>query len=325
MNPSFWQSLPRPIIGLAPMDGVTDPAFRAVVDQIGHPSVLYTEFISADGFIRGIHRLERTLTHHQTQTPLVVQLFSANPDAVYQAVKRLGESYPDIQGVDINMGCPNKHIVAKSGGASLIKNPKLARVIIRKAKQAASELDRPFPISVKTRIGYTRPQTTAWISTLLEEKPAVIALHGRTVTQEYQGHADWEEIGKAALLTKKTNTLLLGNGDIHSYEEAKEMSLRSAPDGVLIGRAAWGNPWIFTGQPASREMKLAAILSHCAWFQALTPQENPLSLRKHISWYIKGFSNASAIRQHIMLLSTIEEMEAYISSLPLIDSSDVIP
>lgn len=312
MNASFWQTLPRPILGLSPMDGITDPAFRAVVDGLGHPGILYTEFISADGFIRHIPRVRRTLVTHETDTPMIVQLFSANPNAVYEAVKMLAP-YP-FAGVDINMGCPNKHIVAKSGGASLIKNPKLAAEIIRAAKKAASELDNPLPISVKTRIGYDKPDTTEWISTLLEEEPAAIALHGRTVRQEYGGKADWEEIGQAAALAEKTKTLLLGNGDIASYDEALEKSEHYTPDGVLIGRAALGNPWIFTGKTPTLSMKLTAIRTHCRWFRNLTPEENPLSLRKHLSWYVRGFPNASAVRQTIMTMSNVTEMEAYFST-----------
>lgn len=312
MKTSFWHTLPRPILGLSPMDGITDPAFRAVVDEIGHPGVLYTEFISADGFIRNTPRLERTIRTHKTKTPLIVQLFSADPHAVHEAVKRLGD-YP-IQGVDINMGCPNKHVVAKSGGAALIKNPTLAKKIIQAAKIAASEMETPFPISVKTRIGYDKQNTKEWISMLLEEEPSVIALHGRTVVQEYGGKADWDEIGKAAELAQKTKTLLLGNGDISSYGDALEKATHYSPDGILIGRAVLGNPWIFTDNTPTLNMKLSAIMLHSQWFKKLTPEENPLSLRKHLAWYVRGFPNASILRQAIMKMQTVEEMEAYFSS-----------
>jgi nifR3 family TIM-barrel protein len=310
---SFWHNLPKPIIGLAPMDGITDPPFRAVVDEIGKPSVLYTEFISADGFVRNPARLSHTLTTYPTSTPLVAQLFGANPDTMYEAATLLLK-FP-IQGIDINMGCPNKHVAKTNGGASLIQNPKLAQILIRKVRKAVKDSGRNIGISVKTRIGYDKPDTREWISTLLEEDPDAIALHGRTFRQMFTGQANWDEIKIASGLASKTKTLLLGNGDIQSLEDATRKSQLYSPDGVLIGRASLGNPWVFTDTVPDKSMKIQAELKHIKFFSKLTPTADVLSLRKHLCWYMKGFPDSSEIRKKIVSIHTTLEAETILMSL----------
>jgi len=149
---TFWQTIKKPIIGLAPMDGITDPAFRAIVDEVGHPDVLYTEFVSAEGLCRNPSRLLRTFTAHKTNTPLIGQLFGADPIAMQEASAILFEK-TSVNGIDINMGCPNRRVANHNGGAGLIKTPKKAIQLINAVKQAIKLSNKPIGISIKTRIG----------------------------------------------------------------------------------------------------------------------------------------------------------------------------
>ncbi len=311
---SFWQTIKKPIIGLAPMDGITDPAFRAIVDEIGHPSVFYTEFVSAEGLSRNPKRLLRTFTSHNTNTPLIGQLFGCDPIAMQEASAILLEK-TKVSGIDINMGCPNRRVASHGGGAGLIKQAKVAVKLIDTVKQVIGKSKKAIGLSVKTRIGYDDIVTESWISSLLEAKPEAIALHGRTLKQMYTGSANWVEIRKAAILANKTNTLLLGNGDIRSLHDAHIHIEKHSPDGVLIGRASFGNPWVFQDIVPNLSTRIQTAIHHITLFTELTPDANPLSLRKHLGWYIKRFPDASLVREQIMKMKTTKEMLDFLRSL----------
>ena len=287
MQNSFWQTLPKPILALAPMDGVTDQPYRHIQKKYGRPDVIYTEFTSVEGVCHKAERLLRDFLYDETQRPIVAQIFGTTPDYFRQTAVLLCQL--GFDGIDLNMGCPAKNVAQSGAGAALIKTPQLAQEII-KATQAgvqdwingktardcpdisakiATEVEkrhkklpeeyqkkRQVPVSVKTRVGFDEKITTGWISILLEVKPTVIALHGRTLRQAYGGEADWEEIGRAVKLAhdfsqknSQPRTLILGNGDVKSYEQAIEKVEKYGVDGVLIGRASFGNPFVF--QPKS--------------------------------------------------------------------------
>jgi nifR3 family TIM-barrel protein len=309
---NFWQKLARPILGLSPMDGITDPAFRAVVDQIGNPTVLFTEFIPAEGLLRAPNKFVNQLITHQTKTPIVVQLFGNQP-ASFQQAAILVTKMNRFAGIDINLGCPAKNLAQKGMGGGLIKNPLLAKEIITATIKAT-----PLPVSVKTRIGFDKIITKEWIGHLLETKPAALSLHGRTLKQLYTGKANWEEIGLAAQLAKQAKTVFLGNGDIQSRSDALEKINQYQLDGVLIGRAALGNPWVFKGQAASYKLKLQTALLQCQKFTELTPTANFLNIRKHLLWYCRGFSQAQLIRSQLMNCVNYAEVRSILE--PLINS-----
>jgi tRNA-dihydrouridine synthase B len=311
---TFWKTIKRPIIGLAPMDGITDPAFRALVDEIGHPSILYTEFVSAEGLCRNPKRLLRTFTSHKTTTPLIGQLFGSDPVAMQEASALLIEK-TNIYGIDINMGCPNRRVASHGGGAGLIKTPKIAQQLISAVRQSIMRSNKVIGISVKTRIGYDDIVTESWIRSLLETEPEAISLHGRTLKQMYSGEANWLEIQKAAKLASTTKTRLLGNGDIHSLQETYAHIKHHSPDGVLIGRASFGNPWVFLGTNPGIKTHIQAAIRHIQLFDKLTPTANPVSLRKHLGWYIKGFPDASSVRQQVMKLETTKDALDFLLSL----------
>jgi tRNA-dihydrouridine synthase B len=344
MSRGFWDTLSKPIIALSPMDGVTDAACRFIADKYGKPDILITEFTSVEGLSAGATRLLESFIYHKTSTPTVAQIFGSDPEAFYRAAFIVAEM--GFNGVDINMGCPDHNVAKRGGGAGLILQPDVARKIIQMTKQGIKDWSegkniqdvglpetitdwidsfkkshdihlnrRLLPVSVKTRIGFSDIVTEDWISTLLEEQPANISLHGRTLKQLYTGLADWDEIGKAAKLVKKTNTSILGNGDIKSIKEAKERISTYDLDGVLIGRASFGNPWIFADKTPTLDERLDTAIEHCETVLRLTPTQHFLTIRKHLAWYCKGFEFATDIRASLGDVNTMDDVRALVESV----------
>lgn len=274
---SFWQTIEKPIIGLAPMDGVTDASFRFITARHGGPDVALTEFVNVETAFYSLRSLTNDLTYSEIERPVVAQLYGHTPEMFYKVahiVCALG-----FDGLDINMGCPAKKVTAKGSGAALIRQPELACAIIRAACRGIRDwsegqtlgdlrihpelienvtnsnrlrtgLDSPperrtIPVSVKTRIGYDHVIVEDWVRTLAAERPAVISLHGRTLKQGYKGNADWDAIARAATVCRNSETLILGNGDLQDLDDVYRRVRETGVDGALLGRAAQGNPWIF--------------------------------------------------------------------------------
>lgn len=338
----FWQQLKKPIIGQAPMDGVTDASFRFITDKYGQPDLLFTEFTSVEGIAHGIDRLLVAFIHHKTSTPTLAQIYGFNPQLFYQATIVAAEL--GFNGVDINMGCPDKSVTKGGAGAGLIRDPQRAKEIILMTKKGLQDWSegvridkinlhenilrfvkeyqnkykvtnsrRVLPVSVKTRIGFDKIVTTDWIAHLLETKPSAITIHGRTLQQMYTGLADWQEIGKATQLAKGSGVLILGNGDIKTYEDAWKKIKEYNTAGVLIGRASFGNPWIFQNKQVSFAQRLDVALEHCRKFNEFTPDLYFLSLRKHLAWYCKGFDHAAETRVKLMQVNNLEEVEKIVT------------
>lgn len=282
---NFWLSLPRPLIGLSPMDGVTDACFRSVIAQQGKPDVSFTEFTHVHDVCHGPEIRLETLLYSERERPIVAQLYGKDPDLFYlaaQAVCELG-----FDGLDINMGCPSKSVASSGSGAGLIRTPELARTIMQAAKRGIEEWAggqtleqagfkssrvvmferlnrqrgkagpiprRRLPLSVKTRLGYDSVTVEGWVEELLMEQPAVISLHGRTLRQMYRGMADWSAIERAVALVKRTGTgtLILGNGDIQSLDDIAVRVRETEVDGVLVGRGVLGAPWFFRSKEQAR-------------------------------------------------------------------------
>jgi len=280
---NFWLGLQRPIIGLSPMDGVTDACFRSVIAQQGKPDVSFTEFTHVHDVCHGAEIHLETLLYSERERPIVAQLYGKDPNLFYlaaQAVCELG-----FDGLDINMGCPSKSVASSGSGAGLIRTPELARTIMQAAKRGIEDWAggqtleqagfkpvrvavferlnrqrgktgptprRRLPLSVKTRLGYETVTVEGWVEELLMEQPAVISLHGRTLRQMYRGMADWSAIGRAASLVKGTGTLLVGNGDIQSLGDIGVRVRETRVDGVLVGRGVLGAPWFFRSKEQAR-------------------------------------------------------------------------
>ncbi len=357
----FWALLPRPIIGLAPMDGVTDAAFRLIAARHGRPDVIVTEFTHVEGICRGIPAVLRHLEYHGDERPVVAQVFGSEPDAFYKAAHIVAEL--GFDGLDINMGCPDKAVAAHGCGAALIRTPERAQAIIRAAQagvrdwangraldslglpedtvaavrrlaEAVGAVERPrepIPVSVKTRLGYDRVVVDSWIAALLEVDPAVISVHGRTLAQRYRGDADWDAIAQAAALTRGTPTLLLGNGDLMTPADAVHRVRTAGVHGVLIGRGALGNPWIFRAADAIRAAcrdhdptppepprvevaeRWRVARDHAALFDRLRGHVPFTVMRKHLGWYVRGPEDRPGLRARVVQVRTLAELDAVLA------------
>src|ERR1019366_7597739 len=239
---SFWQNLQRPILVLAPMADVTDPAFRRIIAKYGKPDVLWTEFVSADGlFLGGYEDLIKDLAFTQSERPIVAQFFTSSPAMMRKAASLARDL--GFDGIDINMGCPDKNIEKRGAGAVLMKSPKLAQEIIRAAKEGAGSL----PVSVKTRIGWDKDELGTLLPALLETEPALITIHARPRDELSLVPARWEHIKSAVKIRDemRSNSLIFGNGDVSSVADALHKANETGCDGVMVGRAIFGNPWLF--------------------------------------------------------------------------------
>lgn len=223
---------------LAPMEDVTDPAFRLLCKSFG-ADMVYSEFISADALIRDIQRTKEKLTIHEEERPVVIQLYGREPEPIAEAAKRAEEANPDI--IDLNFGCPVKKVAGKGGGAGLLKDiPKLLEIV----KAVVKAVNKP--VTVKTRLGWD--ENSKIITTLAEQiqdcGAKALAIHGRTRSQMYTGEADWTLIGEVKA-NPRIKIPIIGNGDITTPERAKECFETYGVDAIMIGRGSIGQPWIF--------------------------------------------------------------------------------
>jgi len=301
---------------MAPMADVTDAAFRALVASRGKPDVFWTEFVSADGLYhtREIQKMKdeenplmRDLIIGEGQRPIIAQIFSSKPEMIIYAVQLVAEL--GFDGVDINMGCPDRSIEKQGCGAAMIKTPEVARRIIRAAKAASS-----LPVSVKTRVGYNKESLEEWLPVLLEEAPAAITLHLRTRKEMSLVSANWELMKKAVALRDKINpdVLLIGNGDVDSTETGARLVAESGCDGAMIGRGMFGNPWVFAGRkPEDTPLaeKLAALVELAYGFEKISPPKSFAILKKHIKAFATGFDGAAHLRAELMKAENATELE----------------
>jgi len=299
--------LKKPFFALAPMLDITDSPFRQIISEFGKPDVFYTWFISVDGLCSpGKDNILRqpNLKITRKERPIVVQLFGKDPKKFYKSAKIL--SRMGFDGIDINMGCSIKDVLKQGAGAELIKNPKLAREIIKAAKRGAESAGWRIPVSVKTRIGYYNSgEMKKWISEILKEKPAAICLHGRTAKQKWGGASDWKKIAEAAELAKRDRIIIIGNGDIKSREEGIIKAKETEVDGIMIGRAALSDPWIFKksvlGKPASIGERIKYLIKHAKLFEKYYKGEKNFgNFRKFIRSYISGFAGSKELRIKLM-------------------------
>ncbi len=323
MVQGFWSKLKKPIVALAPMADVTDSAFRHVIAKYGKPDVFWTEFVSCAGLCseKGRPRLLKDLRYGKDEHPIVAQLFGANPEQMEECarlVRSLG-----FDGLDINMGCPDRAIEKQGAGAALMKNPKLAQKLIAAAKKGAGDM----PVSVKTRIGYNENTLSEWLPALLEMEPAAITIHARTRKEMSKVSAHWDALEGAVALAKqygsaRSRTLILGNGDVKSVEEAWEKAKKYGLDGVMIGRGIFGNPWLFNEKksmkPVSVKEKLRVLIEHAKTFEKHYEGIKRFDvMKKHFKAYVRGFDGAKELRIELMGARDAKGVSAIIKSFKL--------
>jgi nifR3 family TIM-barrel protein len=241
-GPNFWKNLPRPFFALAPMANVTDSVFRKMIAKYGKPEVMWTEFVSADGLISaGQKKLLIDLEYSKEERPIVVQLFTGHPDVMRKAAKIITDL--GFDGLDINMGCPDRAVEKQGGGAAMMKSPKLAIEVLNAAREG---VNNKIPVSVKTRIGYNKIDLE-WIRLLLEQKLPALTVHLRTRREMSDAKANWEIMPEIVKMRNEISpeTLIIGNGDVESVEDGVLKCRKYGCDGVMIGRGIFGKPWFF--------------------------------------------------------------------------------
>ncbi len=310
---------------LAPMANVTDAAFRFIIAKYskyggldigdgskaslparslsgGGPDVMFTEFVSCNGLLSaGKDKLLVDFMYTPAERPIVAQIFGSKPENFYKTALLCQEL--GFDGIDINMGCPDRNVEKQGAGACLMKNPALAKEIIYETKRGAGNL----PVSIKTRIGYNKNTLNEWLPALLEAKPAAITIHARTRKEMSSVPAHWDVIAEAVQIRNnlKSETLILGNGDVKDLADAQEKIKATGADGVMIGRGIFGNPWLFNTKIDYNKIplaeKLRVMVEHTYLYEKLLVEHKSFDImKKHYKAYVNGFDGAKELRIQLM-------------------------
>lgn len=292
-RPRPWAEMPRPIVCLAPMDGITDSAYRRLVRSFAPEVVLFSEFTSADGFLRS-ERVRQRLEFAPEEHPYFVQLFGNNPEAFREAALALEQQ--GVAGVDVNMGCPAKKIVHSQHGSGLMRDVNQACRVVEAIANACR-----VEVSVKTRLGWNNPEgLVPFARALVDAGASLITIHGRTYDQAFAGQADWGPIHE---LKRHLPVPVLGNGDVaHHADGLRRMGNL---DGFMIGRAAIGNPWVFLPEAHRQQPSLGeraqVMIRHYQLMRESKPERQALiEIRKHLAGYLRGFQLAKQARRTLL-------------------------
>lgn len=323
------------------MADVTDAPFRQMIAKysahtrtdgtVGGPDVMWTEFVAADGLMcatpEGKAKLMADLLYSEAERPIVAQLFTSNEMHMEQAAALCLEL--GFDGVDINMGCPDRSIEKQGCGSAMIKTPAVARGIIRAAKRGAKSDEDGIPVSVKTRLGYNTDQVEEWIPQLLAEAPAALTVHARTRKEMSKVPARWERIARVVELRDQLSpaTRILGNGDAVSLADAAEKVAASGADGAMLGRAIFGNPWLFHPEKdlstVTIQERLRVLVEHTELFEKLLSFKNFAIMKKHYKAYVNSFPGAVELRTQLMEQSSAADVAAIVDEFLATTTTDV--
>ncbi|RXK60406.1 tRNA dihydrouridine synthase DusB [Lacibacter luteus] len=313
-------SLPEFPLLLAPMEDVSDPPFRAVCKDNG-ADMMFSEFISSEGLIRDAIKSRQKLDFEEEERPFGIQIFGGDEEALGMSAKICETVNPDL--VDINFGCPVKKVAMKGAGAGVLKDIDLMVRLTESVVKSTS-----LPVTVKTRLGWD--DNTRNIEEVAERLQDIgikaLSIHGRTRMQMYKGEADWTLIGKVKN-NPRINIPIFGNGDIDSPEKAVEYKNRYGVDGIMIGRAAIGYPWIFneikhfvkTGEhlaPPTVEQRVEVCRKHLhKSYKWKGPKVGIFEMRRHYANYLKGLPNIKEYRSKLVTMMTVEEIDAVLDEI----------
>jgi len=316
---TFLDELPEPFFILAPMDDVTDTVFRQIVADCAKPDLFFTEFVNVDGLQSpGRAKLLHKLEFSQKEKPIFAQLWGLKPENFKKTAaeaKAMG-----YDGVDLNMGCPVKTVIKNGACAALINNRELALEIIKATREGVGD---DFPVSVKTRVGFTTVELD-WVEFLLSQKILnMLSIHGRTAKQLSKVPADWDLLGQAAAMRDSLSpaTKIVGNGDVMSRRQGLELAKKHNLDGVMIGRGIFDNPFAFAEQSPwadfTKEQKIALFRKHVELFvETYRNNERRFeTLRKFCKVYISDFDGAAELRAEFMKTETPQEALALLAGL----------
>ncbi|MFA5358798.1 MAG: tRNA-dihydrouridine synthase [Patescibacteria group bacterium] len=322
----------KPILALAPMAGITDSAFRQLCRGLG-ADLVYSEMISAEGIIYGkpqdyydwekkkwgkLSKTERLAIYESKEKPIILQLFGKNPENMAIAAAILVKKFKPT-GIDINMGCPAKKVVKSGHGVALMKDPALACEIVKKVKAAVG---KKVLVSVKTRLGFTSKNEILKFAPKIEKAGAdFICLHGRTYKQGFSGAVDYDLIKK---VKKKISIPLIANGGVKTPQQAIDVLRLTRADGLAIGMATWGQPWIFqeikkyfsgkiVGRFSWAQVK-KVILRHAELVYKEKGSYGIIELRKHLCWYVRGQKNAAELRRKLVRVKTVGQIKNVLDS-----------
>jgi nifR3 family TIM-barrel protein len=307
---------------LAPMEDVSDPPFRAVCKQHG-TDLMYTEFISSEGLIRDAIKSRQKLDIFEEERPVGIQIFGGDEDAMAMSARIVDTVQPDL--LDINFGCPVKKVVCKGAGAAVLKDVDL---MIRLTKAVIKSTS--VPVTVKTRLGWDFDSINIIevAERLQDAGVQALSIHGRTRSQLYKGDADWTWIEKVKN-NPRIHIPIFGNGDVDSPERALEYKNKYGVDGIMIGRAAIGNPWFFrevkhyfaTGEklaPPTIEERIDVVRQHLrASVKWKGPRVGIFEMRRHYANYLKGIINIKPLRTQLVTMDSAEEIEEVLNNFIL--------
>jgi len=300
----------KPIIALAPMADMTDSPFCRICREVsGHDFVIFREMVSAEALVRDNQKTLKMCEFDESERPIVAQIFGGDPSNITRAAELIVEKFRP-NGIDINMGCPVPKIAGRShAGASLMRDHERAIKIVESLKVA----NLGVPVSVKTRLGWGSDIEILEFAPKLEQAGAdVLTIHGRTKIQGYAGQANWEMIGK---VKKLVSIPVIANGDIKTSKDIKKCLEITGADGIMVGRAALGNPWIFNNQkPNLAEIKKVALKHAYLHLEHYGEDFGLTTFRKHLLAYFSGLSNVKKIRLRLAAVKKIEDLEEIFAS-----------
>ena len=311
---NIWQELPKPIMILAPMEAVTDVVFRHVIEQAARPSLYFTEFTNATGWMHaGDRAIGGRLVKTDDENPIIAQLWGSDPVAMEKLsihCKELG-----YDGIDINMGCPDASAIKGGGGAQMIRTPEVAAQMITAAKKSG------LPVSVKTRLGYSSvDEWREWLRFILDQDVVALTIHLRTKKEMSKVDAHWELMSGIKALRDEVapRTILIGNGDVRDRAHALELIDRTGIDGVMIGRGIFHNPFAFETEPRAhtREELLGLLGLQLDLYEKYKDHTGrPFdTLKRFFKIYIRDFEGASILRDQLMHTHSTDEVRAVIDA-----------